>query len=233
MRIKNKFNKFVLGLCLAGSLCYEAKAVTYTHFTARFLTGTMLCVSNATLCSIINSNYWNFDYTIGTNVLVGVTNVNGILIKGPMQTVDLLPDGNGDVNPNLAIQFIAGFTNLVVPAPGGNQTPTLGVWTNPTAFFTNAATAITGTNTVVVTIFPIMSADAGGWWDQGATIPLPRSFSFTCIQSNATPIVISTNLPTSFLQGAKGLYAQIGVTNSGGTSQGVIVDALNLVGWKP
>lgn len=241
---------FVVGFLFA----LAASAINpVSHFTYRMIqNGTSVCISNSTALSMSSSNFVYYNYELGTNVCggaipftiytnfptVGVNQTNFLApIPSPITIGPLWSDLNGDVNPNIALQVIIGYTNIVIPSVGGRQTPTLlnTVWTNPTSFFTNPIAALAATNTITIQLVGIASMDMGpGFYDQGSTIPLTHVFQFTCIQSNATTIVVTTNLPTAFLQGMAAVYATVATTNSaGGGGQGIILNALNLVGWKP
>lgn len=247
-------NKLIIGVAVAAtSISCFAGGNPVSHFTYRMIFGgTAVCISNSTSLFPANSNFWYYSYASGTNVLGGTTpftiytnyptvgiNQTNLLspVPSPICIGNLWSDLNGDVNPNIACQIIIGYTNIVIVPSGGYQTPTLinTVWTNPTSFFTNPVTALAATNTVTVQLIGIGSLDMGpGFFDLGATIPIPRIFQFTCVQSNSQPIVVVTNIPTSFLQGLAAVYPVVSTTNSaGGGGQGIILDALNLIGWKP
>lgn len=218
----------ILGAVLVGMV---ASAITPTHFTARSITGTYLCLSNATTITGgstfalgASSNFWYYSYALGTNVLVGSTNSYGNVQGSPISDLALYPDANVDVNPNLSVQVVLGYTNQLFLT--GVQTPVMynTVWTNPVPVFTNATA---GTNQVTFTFVPVSSGEFG----LGDTVA-SKAWSFTVWQTNGIPTVLSTNLPTSLLQGASALRWSATNANTG-TTPGPIINAVNLTGWKP
>ena len=219
--MKKKLISIGLGLAMAGS----ARATTVTHFTSRMINGALLCVSNSVTITTASTNYNYYQYSAGTNVLAGGTNAAGNLIPYALTDAQLVPDINADVNPNLAIQVVIGYTNNLFLS--GVTSPVMynTVWTNPTSFFGNS---VTQTNTATITLSPISSGDF--------TLPDTtgvKTFSFTVNQTNQTPVVLTTNLPVAFLQGAWGLRASVAVGAGTGNGTGMILNGLSLVGFKP
>jgi hypothetical protein len=222
-----KLNKLIslgLGLCLSGT----AMAATPVHFTDRLLTGTYLCLSNSVTFLSGSTNQVYYSYSAGTNVLAGATNGANMTIASPLGFGDIVPDVNADVNPNLALQVIVGYTNKLFLA--GVQSPVMlnTVWTNPVPFMIPG----TGqTNTLTVTLTPVSSGD----FLVADTAEGLKSFTVVMGQTNGVASVVTTNLPVGFLQGCAkfsvSLACGTGTTNAAGA--GIVVDAVNLVGWKP
>lgn len=203
--------------------------------------GTYLCLSNNTTYTWTtlgsSSNAWFFSYPSFTNVCWMYSTSNA-----PAATVDadVIADRNGDINPNMAISVVIGvYTNWPSVIPNwptyNRQTPSaLGVAGTgyslmtgsnlPAAFFTSTVAA---TNSVVLTFAPVSPE---GYADTSEG----KQFSFTVAQSSVTlPRVITTNVPTTFLQGARKVRLVSVVIGSTGAAQGVVVDSLSLVGWRP
>lgn len=219
-------------------LCFTITPFTsfaLVHKTERFLSGTMLYVTNSSAYTSAASNFWYYSYAAGTNVLAGATNNAALTWPSPVNTVPIFPDINGDVNPNLAIQFIAGITNsgpvnqfLFYPP---NFTPSMvsTIWTNP------APVAFTiSTNVVTVVVAPKDSNEFYISPTPSALWAYSKTFTFAFTNINGRPLVGQTNLPTGFLQGASGLQiVSIGVTNAGDGGIGAVINGINLVGWSP
>jgi hypothetical protein len=217
--------KFII-VALLGASALFATAATPSHYTSRGINGTWLCVSNSQTVSQTSSNAWYFNYAIGTNVNAINTNSAGAYYSTPLTDLPVYSDAFADVSPNLAIQVIVGFTNSAFYPP--NFTPTMAnlVWTNPSALFTNG---ITQTNTLTISVFPVSSSEFG----LADTYTSAKSFTFTVYQTNQVGNVLTTNLPTSLLQGASALRWSVANGAQAGVGQGCIINAVNIVGWKP
>lgn len=205
------------------------------HKTERFLTGTMLVVTNLSPYTALTSNQWYYSYTAGTNVQGGATNATGMTYPGPVTTCPLAPNANGDLNTTYAIQWVVGYTNgnstygkLFYP-PGFTPTGLNAVWTNPAP---PAMFASTGTNTVTVVVAPRESAEFGVPF--ATTYAGLKTFTFSFAVTNGVPNIGSTNISSSLLQGASGLtILSITATNATTAGGAAVINGLNLVGWVP
>ena len=218
-----KLNKLIsIGAAMMVSV--SAFAVTPTHFTQRLITGTYLCLSNGTALTTGGTNSYYYSYSAGTNVLSGSTNAAGMLIPSPVNAGVIFPDANVDINPNLALQVVIGFTNNLFLA--GVQSPVMlnTVWTNPAPYLTNG---VVSTNSLQITLTAMSSGDFNVPDTTGS-----KTFTFTVGQTNQVATVTTTNLPTAFLQGCYG-FTIAGTNTVTGAGQGVIINGINLVGWKP
>jgi len=220
---KHKFIGLVTVLALLVPALYVV-AASPLHVTQRFVNGTYLCVSNSQTLTQSASNSWYFSYQAGTNLLGGATNASGVAAPGPLVDASVSPNLNGDVNNNVAMQVILGYTNKLFLPPNMSSSMVATMWTNVLSKFTNATAQ---TNTVTITVYPVSSeefnvADTAG-----------KSFSFAVIQTNGIPTVLSTNLPTALLQGEARLRITVANGAQAGTGLGVIVNAINLVGSRP
>ena len=223
-------------ISLGGTLMVgSAVAGTMSHDTADF-------INNGTYLSISNNMTWNFgsasnayffSYSSGTNVYASSTNGNAATLLNPpaVVDVDVYPDMNADVNPNVAITVTAGvYTNYNLAR---YQSPVYIQQTNFVGAFNGLMpTNTTATNTVTFTFVPL--ADGENPDQSGPYQGINKSFVFTFIPTtNNAAVTITTNLPTGFLQGIRKIrLASIGVS-SVSTSPGVTIDRIRLVGWKP
>ena len=232
MTIK-KLKKYGITVVSALSLTLSAEAITLTHIDATFLAnGTYVGLTNNTTWTNVNgtvpasTNTWYFSYTAGTNVLGGWTNSQGILIPQPFVDVDLRPDANADVNPNSALFAVINIsTNLTLPFgmgvwPGGYGTNQPISYVQPTAGSTNTELFVF-TRSIDGVNFGTAAQD---------------QFSWLITPTNGVATegywVGSTNLPTSFLQGAKKLRV-FSVTTGNNSSPGNVLDVLKLGQWGP
>lgn len=210
-----------IGASVAMLLGGGVSAMANTHFSSSFLSGTYLVVSNSVTVSQTSSNVWFYSYAAGTNVQSFATNAAGILYPAAIVDSPMIADVNSDVNPNIAVQIVVGYSNNIFAA--SVQTPVVNTWTNPIpAIPVNSLS----TNVVTVTLSTVSSVALGL-----ADTSTGKTFTFSITANGTTPVVVSTNLPTSFLQGAGAIRATVGV--GGGTGSGIVVNALNLTGWKP
>lgn len=202
-----------------------------THFTTRMLTGAFTCISNGTTLSYNTSNVWYYSYSAGTNVYGGSTNAGGFTIPGPLTQAPLVPNLNGDINNNLALQVIVGSTNNLFRPSG--MSPVVGnlTWTNPTPFLPFFTNALAQTNTLVITLSKVGSRQFGVP-DANST---NSTLSCTILVTNGIVGAITMPINTGFLQGAGAISASISATAAGSGNLGVgpIVNAINLVGWTP
>jgi hypothetical protein len=221
--------KFIALLAIVGS-AFVASANSVTHVSESFInTGTYLCVSNGVPFNYTTaSNVWFYSYPVGTNVLaLGGTNANGILYPQAVVDAPVFPDINADVNPNIAITVVEGAnTNLPIQYPQTSAIGNLAVST-ATAYAPFSGTQVV-TNTTTYT-FATISEGGFGFADTAGG----KTFSFSVSQTNNTLAVISTNVPTSFLQGARAIRLVSVSNTSTGTGPGVVVDAVKLTGWTP
>lgn len=188
--------------------------------------GTYLCVTNNT--SLVYTNQNNaiyYSYQVGTNVQAGATNPIGNYYPKPLTGVKLDTDANGDVNPTYAVHVVIGATSGF-PIPVSPQTGQFlnTIW-NPTNLVANFTNNANSTNVVTFTLYPL---DSFGYVDTS------RSWSFVVNQTANVPVVVTTNLPTAFCQGLRGVVPGIGVNNiAGAGAQGTTVDAFTLQGFTP
>ena len=210
-----------IGASVAMLLGGGVSAMANTHFSSSFLSGTYLVVSNSVTVSQTSSNVWFYSYAAGTNVQSFATNAAGILYPAAIADSPVIADANSDVNPNIAVQIVVGYSNNIFAA--SVQTPVVNTWTNPIpAIPVNSLS----TNVVTVTLSTVSSVALGL-----ADTSTGKTFTFSVTANGTTPVVFSTNLPTSFLQGAGAIRATVGA--GGGTGSGIVVNVLNLTGWKP
>jgi len=247
-------------VCMTATVSSANAAGTLVHRTVRLLSGTWLCMSNG-FTSANGTNFWYYNYAVGSNVLgnaqltslstntypngVSITTTNyGTTYSGALLTnAPVWPDLNGDVAPNIACQLILNYTNLGAIFAPPNQSSELfntGWGTNAIPWFlqtnqpafTPSGTTANGTNLVTVTLYAIGSGDFGLPDNASGTIATgSKVFSFT-VNNPGTPWVMTTNLPTAFLQGAYGVSAVLG-SSCAATNSGTIFNALNIVGWGP
>ena len=251
---KEKLSSLGLGLALAlAPLSASAIAI---HVTEPMINnGTLLCLSNSTVTvgTITNSggatNLWYYSYYYGTNVNAGYTpftvytnfpttgvNQTNYLptVPAPLIGAPLWADANADIAPDVALQIVVGYTNVLFY--NKNQTPILynTVWTNPVAAFAQlyggAVTNQTGTNLITITLNGVASGD---WNIPEAGQSTLKSWSFSFWETNNAVQVITTNISTAFLQGLWGVAPQIQVAATNTALGQVVFDAINLVGWKP
>ena len=238
-KFKNIAKSALLG-CVVLLAPAIANAGTAVHVTERMINGTYLCVSNSTTASISASNQWYYGYQYGTNVLggsvpftiqtnwpsQGVNTTNYFNpVPSPLVNVGVFPDINADVNPNVALQIVIGYTNQLFAL--GVQSPVLinTVWTNPAPFF---AGNIGATNSWTVTLTPVATGDF-----PLDTLPT-KTFSVSGLWTNGVPLVLTTNVPTAFLQGLKAVSPSITVgPGTNAAPNGIVFNAINLTGWSP
>lgn len=255
-QLKNKLTALGLGFTVV--LAPLSASAIATHRTESMIyNGTLLCISNSTIYpgSITNSggatNIWYYSYYYGTNVLAGYTPFTiysnfpsaGVYttnylptVPAPLVGVPVWADVNADIAPDIALQVVVGYTNVLFN--NKNQTPTLlnTIWTNPVPAYANlwggGVTNVTPqTNMITVTLYPVASLD---WnvFDVSGVSQL-KSWSFSFWSTNNVAQVITTNIPTTFLQGIAGVAPSVAVTATNGAAGVIVVDALNIVGWAP
>ena len=229
--------KYILGFIIGLGLILQTQASTMVHKSIRMLTGTYLILSNTTTTAnytpFNSSNVWFYSYAAGTNIQSQTTNAVGMFYPYALSTASMWPDMNADIAPNVALQVVLGYTNSLFTA--GVQSPVMinTVWTNPAP----AAEQPTGTNNVTITLNAVGSGDFGvPDTGVGSTAPI-KSFTFTFgitnASGNGTPVVITTNLPTAFLQGLYAVYPTISVAPLTSSTNTLVLNGLNLVGWSP
>lgn len=223
--MKKKLNKFIIGLGVMLGICNMSDAATIVHVTNRLLTGTYLCVSNGTTVSPTASNAWYYSYSAGTNVIGGSTNAAGTYYASPIVLGGLFPDMNADVNPNVALQIVIGYTNNLFLPSGQSPTMLNTVWTNPSPVFLPQPTA---TNAWSVTLTPVASKE---FPMDGPVVG--KSFTISGFYTNGVPMVITTNLPVALLQGCYALAPSITVGTGTNAANGVVFNAINITGWTP
>ena len=224
-----KITKKLISLALAIGLPLAAQATTVKHVTERMLTGAYLCVLTNTTATITTSNLQFYSYAAGTNILSLQTNVLGNFTSAALQNAAVFPDINADVNPNIALQVVMGYTNQLFSL--GVQSPVMinTVWTNAQPA---AIPSVGSTNQYTITLTAVSSAE----FPVDQSVPTFKTFSVTGEYTNGVPYVFSTNLPTSFLQGAYAVSPSITIgagTNGTAGLNVVIFNALNLTGWTP
>jgi len=194
--------------------------------------------------------------TYNGQVLHSLTND---VINGTLQTnlqnadafkyVELMPDANGDVNANTALFIYVGNTNWipVVVTNSVGQYMVTNTWllapagpfpnwmypatTNYYGVYTNAAT-----NLVTVTLYRAPALNPQGMYPASLKpfVPLwetTNTFSFSFSPQGIQPVGMYTNLPTTWLQGARYVYASItaGVNTGNSGSAGILVNQLGIL----
>jgi hypothetical protein len=236
--------------------CFVAVGQTTTP-TMRFmplLSGYNVLVStNSTAIGLGSTNvlYTSYNgqvlFSLTNNNVNGTLNTNGVA-PDAFKVISLASDANGDINANASVYIYVGNTNWipnVVTNSFGQEIVTnwlLAVsqypnWQNPASTNAYPIGGFTGTNNFVVTLYRGPTANPQG--NIGATLgpnlnlwENTSQFSFIVTPTTATtPYGFITNLPASWLQGAKFVYATIscGATNN----TGGIVNQLGILQPQP
>jgi len=190
--------------------------------------GTFLEVSNSTpyiwntASNIVFYNYGNSQNVLASTVQIN-TSTNGSTIftnsifTYPPAIVDvpIYPDLNGDYSANTALTITVGITNNYQPYPanysptqvgsgvGSNTNVLYGSGTNYCAYAANATntTSYYGVASTNLDTFVFATSADGENCDSG-WVGSQHVFTFSFGSTNNTVITFTTNLPTSFLQGA-------------------------------
>ena len=229
--------KLLLSLLVLG-IALAVQAATPRYVVSDFINhGTYLVLSNNTAYNWATaSNNWFFNYKVGTNVYGSWTSNGGTNYNDPaIVDVPLLPDATGAVNGNLAIMVTLNiYTNWTLPSdmsrwPGNYDTGTNGLFTGgqPLPY----AVPTSGSSNVVT--FVIAAVPDGN--NVATATQNTFTFTFGSLASAGAggPATIATNLPVSFLQGARTLRVVSMTTDNSPAAKPVIVDRIALVGWVP
>lgn len=221
-------------LLTLGLLCFTvaASAATPKWTPQSFINnGTFLALSNNTTFNfagpLLSSNLVFWSYNNATNINAGTTNGNigAILGKPALVPADVYPDANGDIQANASVYISLGLTNNW-PLPA-NMTPIFSNVSN-----TNYNSIFTGVTTNILTITLVALAD-GVNYDLPITGFGAKSFVWNFTATNLaanTLITLSTNLPSTFLQGTPkvGVYSIVVGNAPTGGGAGVTVDAFGI-----
>jgi hypothetical protein len=249
--MKNIYKKIAAvgaGLTLCTAAMAQSTATPILRFLPLLSGYNVLCntgvVASLNVTNLLNTTYnGQALYTLTNNVVNGVLQSNTVA-PDAFKMVTLAPDINGDIVANASVCILVGNTNLipisVTNAYGQyfvtnwplavSQTPN---WMYPAT--TNAYPAFTGsaTNALTVTLYrtTTMNPQGGNGPTLGPTFPLTEttaSFSFTVTPNGTTPVCVITNLPVSWLQGAKQVYASI-VSSTTGAGTAILVNQLGIL----
>lgn len=247
--MKKTLQKIGLLATLLGSTmaAFAGPGISYAPVSSSFINnGTFVAISNnVPYLFDTASNVWFAPFQTFTNVYAGTTNGNSIGLTWPQAFVDVAipPDGSGEANANLAICVVMGITNNFWSFAGAYQNTNAGPIANNVQspvirnlIATNNINAAIGssTNTLTFTFAPViepfnLSMPSSGWVSD-------KTFTFSVAGTNTQAVVFTTNLPSTFTQGATKIrLIKVGIDNLGGASPpaGIVIDALNLRGWTP
>lgn len=234
---------------VASSLTVQADNTLKNVNTSFINNGTYLCVSNTAANAFNyenNSNTYFWSFVVGTNILAAYgTNAAGINYPAAIVDVPILPDVQGDVNPNLSIDIVVGKTNnwplpaTMTPAAGGYNGLSTVVGTNGLSqFSTNfipvwPVVALT-TNTATFTFVPVTDDGFPMQAIVGSTPPLVLTISCTNNMVN----VLHTNLTSTVIAGCTKLRLEsitVSAFGAGASSGniGMVIDAIKLGGTTP
>lgn len=189
------------------------------------INGVNLYITNNTTVRYTNTAIWFVSKQSLTNVQSRTTNPSNTNLTNPQHIIDgqIWADEMGRVSDNISFFIEVGTTNRI---PFPNQTLSSSPW--PAPLFTNS---VLSTNLVTVTLAAVRNVDNEPD-DTG-------NFSFTFLGTGtggtygAIPFVTSTNLPNSFIAGAKQIRLVSITVNSVADSQGIVVNRAGIVGWNP
>lgn len=225
MKLKNKI---IIGVSAAVACVLPFtgafKAYAASHKMQPLVVGINLSLSNSVTITNNQSNLFylaQVNNGIYSNVLSLTTNSAGTLVPNVFQAASLFSDSLGNPGSNVAFWVVMNNSNIVnYPGLADNDnTIYTNVVTNGLVLTANA------TNVITFTLARIM---AGGFIDTYTNSMLNITFTNTGL----SPILASTNLPLSFITGAKGVIIyQIVV--GGSTGNGCILSYAGIGGWIP
>jgi hypothetical protein len=248
--------KLLISLLTLASLAAVGQPATPIMRFIPLLSGYNVLIStNSTAIGLGSSNvlYTTYNgqvlFSLTNNNVNGTLNTNGVA-PDAFKIISLASDANGDVNANAAVYAYACQTNwipTVVTNSQGQEIVTNWVlapstypnWQNPASTNAYPLGTLTGTNNIVVTLYRGVSLNPQG--SIGPTIgnntnvvlwETTSSFSFIITPTSATtPIGVITNLPISWLQGAKFVYAT--VSSSATNNTGAFLNQLGILQPQP
>ena len=185
---------------------------------------------------------WSNYSVIYTNAYLGnstyVTTTNSFIYPSAFADVQAFSDANGDVSSNACIMIALNSTNLFLP-PIVNNLPNP---SNPNTVTNWVPAVIPGarsTNTITVTIQRSCDEFGNQYKAIGGATPdtfgtgTQDKFTFSFAATGVTPLVISTNLPASFMQGAKWFRASVTSSDGGVATSTCIINRMVLGGYVP
>lgn len=226
-----KFISLITGLLLAGTSVL-AQGPSYKHTPLQFLSlgGNLYLTNNGSLTAFpTNVQFLNAlgtsNITAGapffTNSIVqpsGTTVSNILYYPYPWHDVNIFTDGNGDVAP----LTVSAVINNQVYMPQGNQNA------GPGTNFPGIVAALNASNTQVIT-FTFQKV----LWETNADLSTTNQFSFNATCNGTNEVIVSTNLPTAFVQGAAGIRLSAVSSTSVNNTFGNVINRVTVTGWSP
>ena len=194
-------------------------------------------------------------YSLTNNSYNGSAVNTNLIANDAFNVGKLATDINGDINANAAVYVYCSNTNWIpiaitnsvgqwfVPATPYTTNYSTAAWAtvwplasaqSPNWMYpatTNTYPNLNGTNLVTVNLYagPSMNPQGGYGPTIGPNVALwetTPSFSFSFTTTGGTPVGLFTNLPTSFLQHAKNIYATVSVNT---TNNGVLLNTIGIL----
>jgi hypothetical protein len=172
------------------------------------------------LNSIGTSNIQSFTpYYTNTIVQPSGTTVSNVLFYGAAShDVDIWADANADVAP-LTVSVMLNNPGYL---PGDNQNANPG--TNFPGLY--AATVTSNAQVITFTLEKVL-------WGTNADTTTTNQFTFNVTVSGTNIIMASTNLPTAFVQGAKGIRFASAASTTNANTTGNTINRVTVTGYAP
>lgn len=178
-------------------------------------------------------------YSLTNNIINGVLNTNSIA-PDAFKVVQVFADGNGDINANASITVLVNQTNWIPVVTTNSQGQYyVSSWSIAPAGYTpymypattNTYATFNANSTNLITFNFVRSTSAMD--DPNPVWETSAAFSFSVTANGVTPVATITNLPTSFLQGAKQVKVSTIVTGTSVLDPGNLINGIWLGQWKP
>jgi hypothetical protein len=245
-----KLNKILgigVALLVAVSAFAQGTTIRETKFLPLLSGYNVLIPTNATpgwgVTNVLFTTYSGQVVYSKTNNSYNATVNTNLVAPDAFKLVSLPADANGNFNANAAVAIYLGNTNWIPVAVTNSvgqyfvtnwalaqsQYPN---WMYPATTNLYPAFAASATNVVTVSLYRVASTTANGG-STGPTIQIAEttpSFTFTVTATGITPICVITNLPATYLQGAKQVYATVTATaNSASNGNGILLNQLGVI----